>query len=83
MKRASSATLLKIWGGQIKDLELFLAKERLPDGWETKVRSRMGLTIGGFNKMVFQLEYGTRKGKPQPEAVSETTGLIPKCDLFH
>jgi hypothetical protein len=77
---ANSSTLLKMWGGQIKDLEPLLIEERLPCGWETKVRSRMGLTMGAFNKTVIQVEYGISTAKPQPEAAvaTETTGLIRK-----
>lgn len=31
------------------DIKTFLLEERLPEGWSTKFRSRMGLTMGRFN----------------------------------
>jgi len=82
---ANSSTLLKMWGGQVKDLEPLLREERLLEGWETKVRSRMGLTMGAFNRTVLQVELGIRKAKPQSVtaetgelATSDSERLIPK-----
>jgi len=70
---SNSSTLLKFWGGQIKDIEPLLIEERIPDGWEPKVRSRMGLTIGGFNTTVLQVELGIGKVKlPAPAGTTET-----------
>lgn len=39
------ALLHAIFGGDVEDLRWFLGQERLPDGWEPRVRSRLGHTI--------------------------------------
>jgi hypothetical protein len=53
--------MLTLFGGKVHDLEALLIEERLLDGWEPKVRSRMGLTIGAFNTTVFKVEFGIPK----------------------
>jgi hypothetical protein len=66
--RNSSSTLIKFFGGKVKDLEALLIDERLLDGWEPEVRDRMGITILAFNRTVFAVE----KGIPtDPEVLSE------------
>ncbi|KAJ7077234.1 Chloroperoxidase [Mycena epipterygia] len=45
----NSSTLITIFGGKIADLEPFLTEERIPEGWEPRIRSRMGLTIFTMN----------------------------------
>jgi len=54
----SSSTLLKLFGGKIRNLEALLVEERLLDGWEPAVRSRMGLTMAAFNGTVLAVEMG-------------------------
>ncbi|KAI9056394.1 Cloroperoxidase [Trametes sanguinea] len=49
---SNGANLLTIFGGRIQDLRPFLLEERLPDGWEPRVRHRMGLTMLEFNATV-------------------------------
>ncbi|KAF7305647.1 hypothetical protein HMN09_00818300 [Mycena chlorophos] len=56
---ANSSTLLTIFGGRVDDLKAILREERIPYGWESRVRSRMGLTFLKFNLTVFKLERGT------------------------
>jgi hypothetical protein len=58
----SSSTLLTIFGGKIADLEPFLTEERLPEGWESRVRSRMGLTFLAFNRTVLSVERAIKEG---------------------
>jgi hypothetical protein len=60
----SASTLLTIFGGKIDDITPFLIEERLPEGWESRIRSRYGLTMATFNKTVFRVEAGTKEGKP-------------------
>ncbi|KAF9556826.1 Cloroperoxidase [Agrocybe pediades] len=55
---SNSSTLLTILGGRVADLETFLVEERLPEGWEPRVRTRNGLTFGAFNVTVFKVEHG-------------------------
>jgi len=50
--------MLTIFGGRVADLEPFLTEERLPEGWEPRVRTRNGLTFGAFNVTVFKVEHG-------------------------
>ncbi|KAJ7452007.1 Chloroperoxidase, partial [Mycena latifolia] len=51
-----ACTLLKIFGGRIAALEPFLIEERIPQGWEPQVRSRMGITFFTFNRTVLKVE---------------------------
>ena len=57
----SSSTLLTIFGGRIDDLRPFLTEERIPDGWEPRIRHRMGLTIAEFNMTVLPVELGIKE----------------------
>ncbi len=50
--------MLTIFGGRMDDLRPFLTEERLPDGWEPRIRHRMGLTIFEFNTTVLPVELG-------------------------
>lgn len=56
--RLSCTTLLWIFGGRVKDLETLLIEERIPDGWEPRIRKRKGITMIKFNKTVLQIEKG-------------------------
>jgi hypothetical protein len=60
--------LLTLFGGRVSDLEALLIDERLLEGWEPKVRSRMGLTVGAFNATVFNVEWGIPK---DPETLAK------------
>lgn len=61
--RFSSSTLLTIFGGQVDDLETLLIEERLPEGWESRIRERNGLTILTFNKTALKVEHGIDEKK--------------------
>jgi len=61
---SNSSTLLTIFGGQVRDLETILIEERLPEGWEPRIRAKMGLTILTFNRTVMKVELGTRRHNP-------------------
>ncbi|KAJ7049348.1 Chloroperoxidase [Mycena amicta] len=58
---ANSSTLITIFGGRVDDLSSFLREERIPQGWEPRVRQRMGLTFITFNRTLFKLEKGIDK----------------------
>jgi hypothetical protein len=58
---SNSSTLLRICGGRVSDLRDFLIDERIPEGWESSVRSRKGLTFASFNFTVIPLEISTAK----------------------
>ncbi|KAI0643776.1 Cloroperoxidase [Trametes meyenii] len=58
---SNGSTLLTIFGGRVKDLRPVLGEERLPDGWEPRVRHRMGLTMLEFNCTVLPVELGIRE----------------------
>jgi hypothetical protein len=47
---------LTIFGGKIADLKPFLIEERISEGWEPRIRSRMGLTFLTFNSTVLKVE---------------------------
>jgi hypothetical protein len=55
--------LLTIFGGRIDDIRSILMDERIPDGWESRVRSRYGLTFAKFNFTVLPLEFSINEKK--------------------
>lgn len=57
----SSSTLLTIFGGRIEDIRTVLLEERLPEGWESRVRKPYGLTLLHFNFTVLPVEFGVRE----------------------
>lgn len=61
LNSTSSATLLTAFGGRVNDLAAFLVEERLPEGWEPRIRYPHGLTILEFNQTIFPLERGIRE----------------------
>ena len=50
-----------IFGGRVLDLKSILIDEKLPEEWESRVRSRVGLTSAKLNSSVLPMEYNTRK----------------------
>ncbi|KAG5643526.1 hypothetical protein DXG03_000718 [Asterophora parasitica] len=60
---SNSSTMLTIFGGRVPDLETVLLEERLPDGWESRIREPKGLTILTFNKTVLKVEKGIDESK--------------------
>ncbi|GJE93470.1 chloroperoxidase-like protein [Phanerochaete sordida] len=58
---SNSSTMLTVFGGKIKDLRPILLEERIPDGWQSRVRHRMGLTMAEFNKSALRVELGIRE----------------------
>ncbi|KAI8989170.1 Cloroperoxidase [Trametes punicea] len=58
---SNGSTLLTIFGGRVKDLRPILGEERLPDGWEPRIRHRMGLTMIEFNCTVLPVELSIKE----------------------
>ncbi|KAJ7441290.1 Chloroperoxidase [Mycena galericulata] len=58
---SNCAGLVTIFGGCVADLQTFLKEERFPDGWESRVRMRMGMTFLTLNRTVFKLERGIKE----------------------
>ena len=78
----SSATLLAIFGGRVKDVESILVDERIPEGWESRIRKPYGLTFATFNTFVLPLEFGIdeKKYRAKVAAESKTTEAAPIPD---
>ena len=55
--------MLTIFGGRVDDLEVVLKEERIPDGWEPRIREPWGLTFAAFNRIVFRVELGIDESK--------------------
>ena len=55
----STCTLLTTFGGRLKDIEIILTEERIPEGWEPRIRKQYGLTFSAFNTSVIPLEFQT------------------------
>jgi hypothetical protein len=62
----SASTLLTIFGGRLSDIYTFLTEERIPDGWESRVRDQMGLTFFAFNRTILSVELGIKEEVDQP-----------------
>ncbi|TCD65706.1 hypothetical protein EIP91_002282 [Steccherinum ochraceum] len=58
---ANSSTMLTIFGGKVADLRPFLLEERIPDDWQPRTTTRMGLTMAAFNGTVLPVELGIKK----------------------
>jgi len=63
--------LLTIFGGRVNDLKSILIEERIPEGWESRVRKRMGLTFAAFNFIVFKVERGIDEKKYKTRIAAE------------
>ncbi|KAF9453351.1 putative chloroperoxidase [Macrolepiota fuliginosa MF-IS2] len=59
----NASTMLVAFGGRVKDLETWLLEERFPDGWETKIKSRLGMTFAKFNTTIAKVELGIDEKK--------------------
>ena len=64
--------MLTIFGGRIEDLEVILKEERLPEGWEPRVRNPWGLTITKFNQTVLAVELGINEKSAASEPVTKS-----------
>ncbi|VDB87125.1 unnamed protein product [Peniophora sp. CBMAI 1063] len=63
---SNASTMLTIFGGRVRDLATILIEERLPTGWEPRVRDRFGLTFAKFNMTVMPVEMGVRDEVERP-----------------
>ena len=70
----SSSTLLTIFGGRVKDLRPFLLEERIPDGWESRIREPFGLTMAAFNPTVMGVELAIKEELPASFLADEKAG---------
>ena len=53
--------MLTIFGGRVDDLRMILLEERLPEGWESRIRKPYGLTVFTFNLTTLPIELGIRE----------------------
>jgi len=60
---ANAGSLNLVFGGRVKDLEVFLTEERIPDGWESRIRESSGLTIRRFNNTAKKIGEGIDESK--------------------
>ena len=55
-----------IFGGRLSDIYTFLTEERIPNGWESRVRDQMGLTFFSLNRTAIGIELGIKEEVNQP-----------------
>jgi hypothetical protein len=48
--------LSTIFAGRVDDLKSFLVDERIPEGWESHVRARVGLTFTASLLKIIEIE---------------------------
>ncbi|KAG8220432.1 Chloroperoxidase [Butyriboletus roseoflavus] len=58
---ANTSTIPTIFGSRVDDLRVIFAEERLPQGWESRVRKPNGLTIFTLNLTTLPVELGIRE----------------------
>jgi hypothetical protein len=68
----SSSTMLTVFGGRQKDLKTVLTEERFPEGWESRILARKGLTMAMFNRAARKVELGIDEKKVQVAPVADT-----------
>lgn len=68
---------MTIYGGRVADLEPILIEERIPEGWESRVRKPMGLTVATFNKTVLKVEMGISEKKYKAKRAAEEAEAAP------
>ena len=54
------------------DLKVLLKEERIPDGWESRVRDPFGLTFAKFNLTVFRIELDIDENYNAPSVGART-----------
>jgi len=69
---SNSSTILTIFGCRASDLESIFVEERLPEGWESRVREPFGLTIAALQPTVLKVAWGIDESQFPPEASSTT-----------
>lgn len=70
---SSSGTMLTIFGGRKDDLDVMLKEERFPEGWQPRIRGKMGLTMATLNVAAFKIESGARKILKAQEKAKKST----------
>ncbi|KAH9995905.1 Cloroperoxidase [Russula compacta] len=63
---SNASGFLTIFGGRVSDIYTFLTEERIPDGWESRVRDQMGLPMFTFNRTLYRVELGIEEEVNQP-----------------
>ncbi|KAF8548982.1 Cloroperoxidase [Imleria badia] len=58
---ANTSTVPTIFGRRADDLRVIFGEERLPEGWESRVRRPYGLTILTLNFTTLPVEFGIRE----------------------
>jgi len=72
----SASGFLTIFGGRVDDLESFLIEERIPDGWESRIRKTQGLTFAAFNPVVFKVERGINEKKYKAKIAADSEAAV-------
>ena len=67
----SASGFLTIFGGLVDDIESILIDERIPDGWESRIRKRKGLTFAAFNPVVYKVERAIDEEKYKAKVAGE------------
>jgi len=73
----NAAILLTIFGGRVDDMRAILLDERIPEGWESRIRQPHGLTLMNCNKTTFAVEFRVRE-KDWAEVAQEEAGKSAK-----
>ncbi|EJU01024.1 heme-thiolate peroxidase [Dacryopinax primogenitus] len=80
---SNCATLIRIMGGSISDLKVWLYEERLPPNYESSTRAPWGLTMGSFQTTVLRIEAAIRAKESMDSTIGDLGGRygLPKSEL--
>jgi len=68
---SNASTMLTIFGGRVDDIRTLLLEERIPVGWQSKIRSRFGFTFAAFNGTVIRVLRGVKKVPPSTAKIDD------------
>ncbi|KZT08139.1 chloroperoxidase-like protein [Laetiporus sulphureus 93-53] len=58
---SNSSTFVTTFGGKVQDLKVWLLEDRIPDGWQSRVRHSGGFTLTEFQSTVLTIEFGIKE----------------------
>jgi len=58
-----------------------LIEERIPDGWESRIRKTKGLTFAAFNPVVYKVERGIDEEKYKAKIAAEAAAAVGEVDI--
>jgi len=71
----NTSFLLTIFAGRVDDLKCILIEERIPEGWESHIRARKGLTFTASLPAILGIEGGIQEKKYEAKIAAEAAAM--------